>query len=128
MSKLKLLGLLISVIGAALLVGVLGVVLSSDDLPESFPPEVLPRELRVPGVPILVGGSCIIGPDRRVLAGPAGEAEERLVVADLDLARVQGESLSLDTGGHYARPDLFRLSVDRRRPGTVSEDGTDPPS
>jgi predicted amidohydrolase len=69
--------------------------------------------------PVLMGGSAIIGPDGKILAGPAG-ADETLLVADLDLDDVRRELLSLDTGGHYARPDLFELSIDRRRPGPTT--------
>ncbi|MCI0589768.1 MAG: carbon-nitrogen hydrolase family protein [Planctomycetes bacterium] len=69
--------------------------------------------------PILFGGSAIVAPDGKVIAGPA-PAEETLLLADLDLAATRGESLPLDTGGHYARPDLFRLEVDRRRTGTTT--------
>ena len=99
-----------------------GMVLESGDLPEDFPRQLLPQELREPGATIHHGGSCILGPDGREIAAAEGN-EETLVLADLDPARLAAESLSLDTGGHYARPDLFRLQVDRRRPGTVSEDG-----
>jgi len=97
-----------------------GMVLRRDQLPADFPADLLPRDEDAPGGQIHLGGSCIIGPDGVVIAGPAG-TEETILAADLDPARVGAESLSLDTGGHYARPDLFRLQVERRRPGTVSE-------
>lgn len=58
------------------------------------------------------GGSLIIAPDARVLA-QAGEGAETLH-AELDLGEI-GEGLaSLDTDGHYARPDVFELNVDKR--------------
>jgi nitrilase len=71
------------------------------DLLESIEPDQL-----------LTGGSAIIGPDTAYLAGPAG-AEEQIVLAEIDPARTREASLLLDTDGHYSRPDIFRLHVDR---------------
>jgi predicted amidohydrolase len=68
---------------------------------------------------LLPGGSGIIGPDGRWIAGPAGD-EETIVLGDLDLSLLAGEYQALDSAGHYNRPDIFRLSVDTRaRPGIV---------
>ncbi len=64
------------------------------------------------------GGSMIIAPDARVLA-QAGEGEE-ILCAELDLDE-RGQNLtSLDTDGHYSRPDVFELSVDKRAKDGVS--------
>ena len=41
--------------------------------------------------------------------------EERLIVADIDLAEVRAERLTVDPTGHYSRPDVFTVDVDRRR-------------
>jgi predicted amidohydrolase len=66
----------------------------------------------IPGEVLNKGGSLIAGPDTRVIA-QAGEGEETLF-AELDLAEVAEELTSLDTDGHYARPDVFELTVDTR--------------
>ena len=57
------------------------------------------------------GGSAIVGPLGEVLAGPVHDREEILVAA-IDLAEIVQARLDFDVVGHYARPDIFRLTVD----------------
>jgi len=57
------------------------------------------------------GGTAIVGPDGTVLAGPLHDAEGILFAEiDVDVARVSRREF--DPIGHYARPDVFSLSVD----------------
>ena len=58
---------------------------------------------------VCAGGSCIIGPDGSLLAGPVFDREE-ILVADLDLGRIAEESMALDVTGHYNRPDVFQFA------------------
>jgi nitrilase len=60
------------------------------------------------------GASAIAGPDGQWLVPPENERRE-LIVADLDVSRVGQERQNFDPTGHYARPDVFRVEVDRTR-------------
>jgi nitrilase len=76
------------------------------------------------------GGSCIVSPLGKVLAGPDFEGEA-IVSADLDLDEIARGKYDLDVTGHYARPDVFRLFVNEapapavtfRRGGAEDDDG-----
>jgi nitrilase len=59
------------------------------------------------------GGSAIYAPLGECLAGPLWD-EEGILIADLDMAEVDGGKFDFDVVGHYARPDVFRLEVDER--------------
>lgn len=59
---------------------------------------------------IIRGGSAIVTPLGRVLAGPVFGGET-ILTADLDLGDVARGKMDFDVTGHYARPDVFRLSV-----------------
>ena len=58
------------------------------------------------------GDSAIVGPDGKFLAGPLN-AEEGILYAELDPRQMRGSKWNLDVAGHYARPDVFRLTVSR---------------
>jgi nitrilase len=67
------------------------------------------------------GGSAIISPLGDVLAGPLYDREGTLF-AELDLAEVARSKFDFDVAGHYARPDVFQLKINRRPAETVSFD------
>lgn len=56
------------------------------------------------------GGSAIIGPDAKYLAGPIYD-QEAILYADIDLAKIIEEKQTLDVVGHYGRPEVFTLHV-----------------
>ena len=67
------------------------------------------------------GGSVIVDPDGKILAGPLYD-EEGLLVAEANRDVIQGSRFQLDTAGHYARPDVFELIVhERPRPFLQTE-------
>jgi nitrilase len=64
------------------------------------------------------GGSCIAGPDGKWIVEPV-VGEEKLIVATLDHQRVREERQNFDPVGHYSRPDVTKLTVNRERQSTV---------
>jgi nitrilase len=56
------------------------------------------------------GGSAIISPLGEVLAGPLFDQEGTLF-AELDLGEIARSKFDFDVVGHYARPDVFQLTV-----------------
>ncbi|MFE9575468.1 carbon-nitrogen hydrolase family protein [Nocardia sp. NPDC006044] len=89
-----------------------GAVLDYEDVPADFP---LRDELLAVGKPAgYDGGSALAAPNGDWLIEPVA-GEERLVIADIDPAEVARERQNFDPTGHYSRPDVFTVTVDRRR-------------
>ena len=59
---------------------------------------------------LIRGGSCIVSPLGKVLAGPIF-GEETILTAELDKSEIIRGKYDMDVVGHYARPDIFTLSV-----------------
>ncbi|XP_047325808.1 bifunctional nitrilase/nitrile hydratase NIT4B isoform X2 [Impatiens glandulifera] len=59
---------------------------------------------------VCAGGSVIISPSGTVLAGPNYDGEA-LISADLDLGEIARAKFDFDVVGHYARPEVFSLTV-----------------
>ncbi len=60
---------------------------------------------------LCAGGSAIYGPLGESLGGPLWN-EEGIIFADLDMSAIARSKFDFDVTGHYARPDVFRLSID----------------
>lgn len=67
------------------------------------------------------GGSVIVSPMGEVLAGPLFD-EEGILTAEIDLSEIARAKLDFDVVGHYARPDVFKLSVDERPSRSVTRE------
>jgi nitrilase len=65
------------------------------------------------------GGSCIVDPFGNLLAGPNLDSEA-VLVAEIDTDQIVRGKYDLDVAGHYARPDIFQLTVDERPKNSVS--------
>ena len=65
------------------------------------------------------GGSAVVGPLGDYVAGPVFGREE-IIMADLDLGLIAQSRYDFDVVGHYARPDVFHLTVDERKKDGVS--------
>lgn len=63
--------------------------------------------------PLIKGGSIIVGPLGEIIAGPI-EGTAGLLTARIDTRELARGRYDLDVDGHYARPDIFSLSVDER--------------
>lgn len=64
------------------------------------------------------GGSCIAGPDGEWIIEPQIGKEE-IIIATLDFNRILEERQNFDPVGHYSRPDVTQLYVNRERQSTV---------
>ncbi|WP_048645643.1 carbon-nitrogen hydrolase family protein [Nitratireductor soli] len=72
-----------------------------------------------PATVLMRGGSAIVDPLGRVLAGPDFDGEA-LLYAEIDMGSVARGKYDFDVTGHYARPDVFQLTVDDRPKRAVS--------
>ena len=67
------------------------------------------------------GGSCIAGPDGEWIIEPTID-KEALLCAELNLTKVYEERQNFDASGHYSRPDVTKLKVNRERHSIISFD------
>ncbi len=83
---------------------------------EDFPGDTphLKKILKNAPAVIANGGSCIAGPDGEWIVAPIMEKEE-LIISTIDFNRVLQERQNFDPVGHYSRPDITKLTVNRER-------------
>src|SRR5205085_10558771 len=70
------------------------------------------------------GGSVIVAPNSRIIAGPMGNQEE-ILYAECNLELGIQMKLRHDFAGHYNRPDIFHLHVNRAAPRLYTVHGGD---
>jgi aliphatic nitrilase len=75
--------------------------------------------------PNCCGGSLIVDPLSRIVAGPMG-AEEGILYAECNLDLGIQMKLRHDFAGHYNRPDIFHLHINRAAPQLYSVHGVEP--
>ncbi|MDP3312787.1 carbon-nitrogen hydrolase family protein [Lutibacter sp.] len=64
------------------------------------------------------GGSCIAGPDGEWIVAPIIEKED-LIISTIDFNRVLEERQNFDPVGHYSRPDVTKLTINRERQSVI---------
>ena len=91
--------------------------LEVSDIPTDVPyyDELFPNK----GEWINPGDAVVYKPFGGVLAGPM-RREKGLLMADIDLGAARASRRKFDVSGHYARPDIFTLAVDRRPQSPVA--------
>ena len=90
--------------------------LQGSDIPAEFPER---DRLFNPEEWINSGDAVVVKPSGAIAAGPLNRVKG-ILFADVDADEARRARRSLDVCGHYARPDIFSLSVSRRPLGPVS--------
>lgn len=93
--------------------------MKSSDLPDQTPH--LDKILASAPDILSNGGSCIAGPDGDWIVEPVIGSEE-LIIQTLDVNRVYEERQNFDPSGHYSRPDVTKLTVNRDRQSVIDID------
>jgi nitrilase len=84
--------------------------LQGADVPAAFPER---DRLFKPDEWINSGDAIVVKPSGGIVAGPLHN-EKGILYAVIDPEAARASRKSLDVAGHYGRPDLFRLEIDRR--------------
>jgi len=95
--------------GGCYVVGV-GTAIQAGDVPEDFPERA--RVFPEPDDWLCEGDAVVVKPFGRIAAGPL-RREKGVLFAEIDPEVARRSRRSLDVTGHYSRPDIFRLTVNR---------------
>jgi len=89
-----------------------GVALERKDLPKDFPniDELYPADEDW----INPGDSLVVSPSGEIVSGPLSK-EKGYIILDIDVELAASSKRALDVAGHYSRPDVFKLEVDKSR-------------
>lgn len=90
--------------------------MSLDDFPEDTP---LLDEIKAHAPAQLTnGGSCLAAPDGSWIIEPVAD-KEGVFIGEIDINKVREERQNFDPMGHYSRPDVTKLTVNRTRQTNV---------
>lgn len=86
--------------------------LEASDIPDDIPHrgELFPNKNEW----VNPGDAVVYKPFGGIVAGPMHQ-EKGLLVAEIDVGTAQASRRKFDASGHYARPDIFTLNVNRAR-------------
>lgn len=87
-----------------------------EDIPDDFPHADLMRE-NTPEI-LADGGTCLAAPDGSWVIEPFVDRED-LVIATIDHKKVREERQNFDPSGHYSRPDVLKLQVNKDRQSVI---------
>ncbi|MEO9871111.1 carbon-nitrogen hydrolase family protein [Ekhidna sp.] len=96
-------------------IGVSGV-FKPEDIPVDFPHADIMKQKTTS---ILAnGGSCLVAPDGSWVIEPYTQGE-KLLIAEIDHKKVREERQNFDPSGHYSRPDVLSLNVNKERQAVI---------
>jgi nitrilase len=96
-----------------------GVALRNKDLPDDFPDR---ESLYPPNEDwINPGDSVVVAPGGQVVAGPLHE-QQGILYAEVDPDKAAIARRTFDVAGHYSRPDVFTLKVNRKKQSPIDFD------
>jgi len=87
---------------------------------EDFPEDTPHRDKIIANAPKILanGGSCIAGPDGEWIVEPVINTEG-LIIETINFNKVLEERQNFDPSGHYSRPDVTKLTVNRQRQSII---------